>query len=520
MGLVTYDKAHLNGYYLYTPLNSKNTYLIDECGNSVNVWKSTYKAGVNQFLTEDGSMYRAGLVFPPKFGLGSGGIIEKFDWKGNITWKFKLSDSLQTMHHDIEIMPNGHILAIVWERISKTDAVAAGRKSSLATPSVWNERIIEIQPIGADSAEIVWEWSAWEHVIQDYDNGKPNYGVVADHPERLDLNYTGNNPEDWLHVNSVDYNAALDQIVISAHATNEIYIIDHSTNSVQAAGHSGGKYGKGGDILYRWGNPQAYQRGNANDQTLFHQHHAHWIKTGFSNAGKIMIFNNGMGRPAGNYSSVDIIAPFTSSAGVYTLNAGQPYGPTSAEVGYVAANPTDFYATNMSGVYSLPGGGLLMTAGPQGALIETDSEGKIVWQYNNPINDTGSVQQGASPVSTQVFRAAFYPLNYQGFSGKNMTAGKALENNPKSPTLCEIAAGIHSEKGSVLEFIYPNPANEYVQINGDLPEKVSIADAAGKIIKTSTFTNRVNTQDLSSGLYQIVITQTGKTSAFQLAVEH
>ena len=35
--------------------------------------------------------------------------------------------------------------------------------------------------------------------------------------------------------------------------------------------HTGGRFGKGGDLLYRWGNPQAYGAGTAADQRLFAQ---------------------------------------------------------------------------------------------------------------------------------------------------------------------------------------------------------------------------------------------------------
>ena len=97
---------------------------------------------------------------------------------------------------------------------------------------------------------------------------------------------------DWNHVNSVQYNAELDQIILSSHNQNEIWIIDHSTTVEEASGHTGGVYGKGGDFLYRWGNPSIYGRGTSNDTKLGGQHDAHWIANGLPGAGNILIFNN------------------------------------------------------------------------------------------------------------------------------------------------------------------------------------------------------------------------------------
>jgi hypothetical protein len=37
-----------------------------------------------------------------------------------------------------------------------------------------------------------------------------------------------------------------------------LWVIDHQTTTAQAASHTGGRYNKGGDLLYRWGNPQTY----------------------------------------------------------------------------------------------------------------------------------------------------------------------------------------------------------------------------------------------------------------------
>ena len=104
-----------------------------------------------------------------------------------------------------------------------------------------------------------------DHLIQDFDASKANYGEVAEHPELIDLNFrlseTTNyrDPSDWIHSNGIDYNPELDQIVLSPSNFSEVWIIDHSTTRTEAAGSNGGNSGKGGDLLYRWGNPRAYR---------------------------------------------------------------------------------------------------------------------------------------------------------------------------------------------------------------------------------------------------------------------
>ena len=117
------------------------------------------------------------------------------------------------------------------------------------------------------------------YAIRSYYASKPNYGVVASHPELLDLNYPpvvlGDG--DWNHVNGIDYDPVHDWIVLSARSQDEIYVIDHSTTTAEAAGHTGGARGKGGDILYRWGNPEAYQAGTAANQQLFGQHDPRFV---------------------------------------------------------------------------------------------------------------------------------------------------------------------------------------------------------------------------------------------------
>ena len=99
--------------------------------------------------------------------------------------------------------------------------------------------------MGKTGGEVVWEWHLWDHLIQDADKDKANFGDVGAHPERVDINYNvvagqRANP-DWTHFNAVAYNAELDQVVVSLRNFSEIWILDHGTTTREAGGHTGGK---------------------------------------------------------------------------------------------------------------------------------------------------------------------------------------------------------------------------------------------------------------------------------------
>ena len=124
----------------------------------------------------------------------------------------------------------------------------------------------------------------------------------------LRFNFINSNINDWVHFNSIDYNASLDQIILSARHLNELYILDHSTTTLEAATHIGGNANRGGDLLWRWGNPQVYKQGTTLDQQLFLQHDAKWVQMGYSDEGKISVFNN-EGGGTSTFSSVHLIQP-------------------------------------------------------------------------------------------------------------------------------------------------------------------------------------------------------------------
>jgi hypothetical protein len=185
-----------------------------------------------------------------------------------------------------------------------------------------------------------------------------------------------------MHTNSIDYNEEFDQILISVCNFNEIWVIDHSTTTEEEAGHTGGISGKGGDILYRWGNPQTYDEGTSIDQKLFMQHDATWINKGYPGEGNILVFNNGKNRPDGNYSSVDEIIPPVNDIGEYYIADGKAYGPET-QIWIYSDNPnTSFYSDYLGGAHRLASGNTLITIETSGKLFEVTPDKTTVWQYN------------------------------------------------------------------------------------------------------------------------------------------
>lgn len=435
VGLFSKTTAAEDGYVLMAPTQSKTTYLLDKCGKQVHTWTSNYTPGFSAYMLDDGTMLRAGYTASKTFYYaGSGGIIQRFDWNSNPIWNYPISSATECQHHDICYLPNGNVLAIVWELKTDQDALDAGRDSMNVSPSMWPDKIVEYQPIGFNSANIVWEWHAWDHLVQDRDPQRANYGMLRDNPGKLDINHISGsalNP-DWLHINSIAYNAKTDQILLSCFHFNEIWVIDHSTTTQEARGNTGGNSGKGGEILYRWGNPGIYGRGTISDQHFFESHDAHWIPDGLPDAGKIMVFNNGNGRPDGNYSSVEVIAPAVDEHGNYSLPSNnKPYGPAAPDWIYKnSTNVYDFFSAVMAGAERLPNGNTLICEATKGNLFEVTPTGQTVWKYINPVGIAGATKQGDPPQQNMVFRTRQYPATYAGFKGKVLVAGAPIEKSP------------------------------------------------------------------------------------------
>jgi hypothetical protein len=362
------------GYTLFSPISRKTTYLIDHEGSLVHTWDSEYLPGNMGYMISSGCILRAGRDnLLPVLG---GGRVQKITWDNELIWDFTFAGDLYVQHHDIEPMPNGNVLLVARELKTRDEAIQAGRAPhKIIENIVESEFIVEVRPTGLTTGEIVWEWHAWDHIIQNYDENKDNYGVVEHHPELLDINYMESGKlKDWLHVNTVTYNPELDQILLSSRNFNEIWIIDHSTTSVEASGHTGGNIGMGGDIIYRWGNPIAYGAGMQYDQELFHPHDAQWIDKGYPGEDNILIYNNGAW-------SVDEIVPPMDENGFYYKTPENPYGPIDPIWSYKSF---DVYGQHHCGAQRLPDGNTLICNGPRGYFFEVTPDKEVVWEYTNP----------------------------------------------------------------------------------------------------------------------------------------
>jgi len=496
IGVLSNSVGSLDGYTLFTA--QKETYLINNCGEIVNQWTSNYNSGRAVYLLANGNLLRAANIpNPGKIKIkGFGGRIELFNWGGDLIWEYEYSTTNVTQHHDIFPMANGNILMLAASILTYEEAIQLGRKPEYLGKELYNEQILELKPVGKDGAIIVWQWDIKDHLIQDFDDTKSNFGIVSDNPQRLDINFLGGslikNPN-WLHANSIQYNNHLDQIIISIRSLSEIYIIDHSTTTAEAASSIGGKYSKGGDFLYRWGNPVAYGQGTVDDQKLFGQHYPHWITEGFIDADKIIVFNNGWNR-SGKFSEIDIINPPTSSPGVYTYNTNTAYGPVNPDYIYSAPKNTDFFSPILSSAQRLSNGNTLICEGTSGYFFEIDQSENIVWEYINPATSRKILIPGSdSKISANsIFRAKKYDSEYAAFDNKTLTPKNTIEEKALEAIkneLSNLTSSFH-KKSEILKF----------ETNNKI-DKIEIYNLSGQLVVKEHNSKSVNLKSILSGLY-------------------
>ncbi len=370
---VSLNAQQWNGYTLIATQNSTTASLVDTNGTVYHTWTGlTGQTGYSSYMTPGGVLLRTVNVTNNTFnGGGKTGRFQKVSWTGTILWDVTYSSSSYCMHHDVLPMPNGNVMVIAWESKTASQVTAAGSTNS---HTMWPDKIVEFQQTGTNTYNIVWEWHAWDHLMQSANSSNANYvSSLVNNPQLLNINYGNNaNQSDWLHMNGLDYNEALDQIVVSSHNMNEFYVIDHSTTTAEAAGHTGGNAGKGGDILYRWGNPATYGASGTTDFNVIHD--AHWVPAGCPRAGYLVGFNNS--GVSNSQSAVDMVNPPLNGYN-YNITAGQAYGPTTYDYRYTSTDHTN----NMGNSEQFPNGNMMVCVALSQKVYEVNSAGTTIWTY-------------------------------------------------------------------------------------------------------------------------------------------
>lgn len=522
-----------DGLTYYSNMNSAVGYLIDTNSTVVKTYNFSGNTGYATHFTPGGNFFRT--VMNTGNSINGGGVtgrIQKLDYNGSILWDYTYSSSTYVLHHDHCPLPNGNVLVISYDVKTSTELAAAGGTANLS--SIRSEKIMELQPVGTNSAIVVWQWNLWDHLVQNTDASKNNYQTsIVDHPELLNINYQPT--QDWVHMNGLDYNPVLDQIAFSSHALNEWYIIDHSTSTAEAASHSGGNAGKGGDILYRWGNPAAYQASGT--KILNVTHDSHWVPEGCPDAGYLTGVNNaGQTSPSQKTTFEKISLPRVDYN--YTITPGSAYTPSTYNSRIVGTG----YTSNMGNIQQFPNGNQLICLATAGTIYEINASGTTLWTKSTSgtcpqterqtlcfLTNPAPAQPTVTSNGTVLTTAS--AATYQWYMNGNAIAGATLQSFTPSQSGIYVVrttdtngcvyvyssgykytaastTGLNANDLNRLVALYPNPVENVLNIgvSSELNNYfVAIKDVSGKIIEAQRNATSVDMNELPAGLYFIEI---------------
>ncbi len=512
-----------SGYTLFG--TGGKSYLLDFEGHIVHTWN----IGTNPRLTERGTLYDAAGGDPSKATTW-----KELDWNGNTIWQYTESRTGYYPHHDFQLIYNPKLKDTTFLYIANKDLTLQQCLDAGCDPA--NQKnystaqmdvIVEVNRQGT----IIWEWSFFDHTVQELFPSKSNYGVVKNTPGRIDINMTGNPvKKDWLHCNSLDFNESLDLIVINS-VQGEFYVIDHGNTFIPSNPDSSRALAatSKGDFLYRFGDPARYKQGdppsilaNWNKSTTGHKqiggsHNIQWIRPGLPGAGNFLVFNNAENLfELTPQSYIFEINPCLDSTGT---NTGKYVNPPDAKYAvlapvnsdlmkenknisrqvvwmYSSKNNVNFYSTIGGSAQRLANGNTLVCSDNDGHFFEVvPADSSIAWEYINPVTKGGikKIKVSNYPMYNGVFRAYRYPPDHPGLKGRDLTPQSTITGRTpdyyKPADLATAAENsIRIPATPLLNQNYPNPFSSGTTIDIDLPEAreaaLTIYDLAGKLVRT------------------------------------
>jgi hypothetical protein len=323
-------------YVLLAPFTSLNffkeggtVFLLDLYGRIVHKWNLEYQIFV-AYLKKNGHLVASCVVagdldkYP---GGGRAGRIVEVDWNGEVLWEY----NNDYIHHDIDIMPNGNVIALMFEKAPHdfSQQVKGGIPGSEKEGNMWTDSIIEIN----HEKKIVWQWHAFDHL-------EPMEYELNEFTPRCDLMHT--NSLRYVNENPIDGTEAF---LISMRHISTIALIRKSDGSII------------------WKSPKG-MFASQHDATLLDN-------------GNILVFDNGLFRmrkkPA-LWSRIVELDPRSNNI-IWELKSGKS-GPEVSK----------FSASILSGCQKLQNGNIFAVNGTAGYLFEITHNKKIVWDFINPYN--------------------------------------------------------------------------------------------------------------------------------------
>lgn len=333
----------------------KSAYLTTKTGKRQRTWNFDLNLGNDLELMPDGSVigiFKSNTVFF-SFG-GYGGVLKKYDPQGSLVWQYEVNSETELMHHDFEVLPDGNILVLVWEKFSEDKAKDLGFDGN---GPIYLEKLIELNPV---SQNIVWEWRSADHLIQDYDSSISNFGVVAEHPEKINLNYSLKENGDLMHANGLTYDQKRDVVYVSVNFYSEVWAIPHQFDTQKSKTESG-------DLVFRFGNPEAYD--SLGERIFYNNHHPSLVDLDPNSKGNFLIYMNGFKEEKSKVYEFTLPPTFESD----------PQNWKSPEITW-SFSDLELFSGKLSGAYRLPNGNTLICEGDFG-YWEVNSLGEIIWKF-------------------------------------------------------------------------------------------------------------------------------------------
>ncbi|HZW62514.1 MAG TPA: aryl-sulfate sulfotransferase [Flavobacteriaceae bacterium] len=362
-----YNQQLIDDSYVLAVENGGNaSYLLNKEGERIYQWNFDTRLGNDLELLPNGKLLG---IFKTQnndisFG-GAGGIIKILNSSSALEWQFTYASQNVMAHHDVEFLPNGNVLFIAWERVSALTAQAHGVNTSV---DIFPETLVEVNP---NTNQIVWKWSSFDHIVQDFNLNALNYGNINENPNLININYNSSSDDgNIMHANGLDYDEVNDLIYLSVNFYSEVWVIDHSTTTDEAASNSGGNYNKGGDLIYRFGNPETYN--SLGNRLFYNNHFPNLIEKNVPGKDNMLVFVN-------KYNN-------TEQSIVYEIDLPDTFNlmPNNNNEPNIVweFTDTDMYSRIISGAVRLENGNTLICEGDYG-FWEITQNGEIAWKYNS-----------------------------------------------------------------------------------------------------------------------------------------